>query len=179
MGFDRGWRRFVVLLILFFHLNEVPDGCKIWFYSNNFWDFACLWSLPYCDCRIVISSHIEAKIERGEFKYDKVQKERKPLIPSIHHSIVIALRLSYISQLFLTSVKGSAITHRIQSCQKCQNLHQRDMESTNVTVCVCIKWYLRDLFPPPYTSSCVKAGCAYLCSQCRGWWVNGCFCNWY
>ncbi len=98
--------------------------------------FASLWSLPHCDCRILISSHIEAKIERGEFKCDKVQKERKPLMPSIHHSIVIALRLSYIFPLFLTSVKGSAITHRIQSCQKCQNLHQRDMESTNVTVCV-------------------------------------------
>lgn len=89
-SFDRGWRRCVVLLVLFFHLNEVPDGCKICFYSNN-WDFcislilATLWFL-YSNKHAVTQ-----KLKSREAHLNKVQKERKPLIPKIHHSIVISL----------------------------------------------------------------------------------------
>jgi len=141
---------------------------KICFYSNNLISLilATLW-FPYSNKHAVTQ-----KLKAREAHLNKVQKERKPLIPHIHHSIVISLLTQwYFFHYFLTSVKGSAITHRIQSCQKCQNLHQRDMESTNVTVCVYIKRYLRDLFFPAFTSSCLKAGCAYLCSHCHGWWI--------
>lgn len=74
-----------------YHLNEVSDGCKFCFYSNNFWDFcislilATLWFL-YSNKHAVTQ-----KLKSREAHLNKVQKERKPLIPKIHHSFVISL----------------------------------------------------------------------------------------